>query len=114
MPAELQTLTTARGEPMGEWTSEPLPGVLSDWARLIVVRANEWSPAVRVGCEEMVARAVARLDLERALRPGRTSAAKAMLQAMADGGALLCADPMTAEMLEALLGAFTGTLKPCL
>lgn len=106
MPAELQTLTDARGEPMGEWTSEPLPGVLGHWARLVVVRANEWSPVVRAGREEEVARAVARLDLERTLRPGRTATAEAALQELADGGALLCADPLTAEMLERLgLGA---------
>jgi len=102
LPAELQPLPDARGEPMGEWTSEPLPGALGHWARLIVVRANEWSPAVRVGREEEVARAVAKLDLERAVRPGRTATAAAALQEMVDGGALLCADPLTAEMLEAL------------
>jgi hypothetical protein len=102
LPAELQPLTDARGEPMGEWTSEPLPGVLGHWARLIVVRANEWSPAVRVGREEEVARAVAKLDLELALFRG-CPAGPAMhaLRELVEARALLRRDPLTAEMLEA-------------
>jgi hypothetical protein len=60
MPTELAPLTGARGEPMGEWTSEPMPGTHSRWVRVIVRCANEWSPAVRAGREEEeVARAVA-------------------------------------------------------
>ena len=106
MPAELKTLTDARGDTMGEWTSEPLPGALGSWARLIVVRANEWSPAVRLGREEEVARAVAVLDLDLTLFPSRPAvAAKAALRKLVVGGVLLGADPLTAEMLEALLGA---------
>ena len=69
MPVELTTLTDARGEPMGEWAAEPIPGTRGRWVRLIVLRANEWSPAVRAGREEEVARAVAALDLELALFP---------------------------------------------
>ena len=71
------TLTDARGEPMGEWTSEPLPGTHGRWVRLIVMRANEWAPAVRAGREEEVARAVAALDLELALSRGRPAAPRA-------------------------------------
>ena len=58
MPTELAPLTGARGEPMGEWTSEPMPGTHSRWVRVIVRCANEWSPAVRAGRKEEVARAV--------------------------------------------------------
>ncbi len=43
---------------MGEWASEPMPGTRGRWVRLIVLRANEWSPAVRAGRKEEVARAV--------------------------------------------------------
>ena len=102
MPVELQTLTDARGAPMGEWAAEPMPGAPGRWVRLVVLRANEWSPAVLAGREEEVARAVAALDLELALsRDGPTARARATLRALVDGGALLCADPPTAEMLEA-------------
>lgn len=104
MPAKLQMLTDACGDPMGEWTSEPLPGALGAWARLVVVRANEWSPVVRVGREEEAARAVAKLDLEVMLRPGGPTAATwTALRKLVDGDAFLRADPLTAEMLEALL-----------
>lgn len=58
MPVELATLTDARGGPMGEWASEPMPGTRARWVRLIVLRANEGSPAIRAGREEEVARAV--------------------------------------------------------
>ena len=103
MPVELQTLTDARGAPMGEWAAEPMPGAPGRWVRLVVLRANEWSPAVLAGREEEVARAVAALDLELALSRGRPAAgaARDALQALVDGRALLCADPPTAEMLEA-------------
>ena len=70
MPVELATLTDARGEPMGEWAAEPIPGTRGRWVRLVVLRANEWSPAVRAGREEEVARAVAALDLELVLSRG--------------------------------------------
>ena len=49
MPTELAPLTGARGEQMGEWTSEPMPGTHGRWVRLIVLRANEWSPAAAPG-----------------------------------------------------------------
>ena len=102
MPTELAPLTGARGEPMGEWTSEPMPGTHGRWVRLIVLRANEWSPAVRAGREEVVARAVAALDLELALPRGLpASRAREELRELVDGDALLHSDPMTAEMLEA-------------
>ena len=58
MPDELAPLADARGEPMGEWASEPMPGTRGRWVRVIVLRANEWSPAVRTGRKEEVARAV--------------------------------------------------------
>ena len=103
MHVELATLTDARGEPMGEWASEPIPGAPGRWVRLIVLRANEWSPAVRAGREEVVARAVAALDLELALPRGLpASRAREELRELVDGDALLHSDPMTAEMLEAL------------
>ena len=102
MPTELAPLTGARGEPMGEWTSEPMPGTRGRWVRVIVVRANEWSPVVRAGWEEAVARAVAALDLDVALfgesPPDR---AKDALWELVEGHALLLLDPLTAEMLEA-------------
>jgi hypothetical protein len=102
VPVELATLTDARGEPMGEWASEPMPGTFGRWVRLIVRRTNEWSPAVRAGREEEVARAVAALDLDVALfgesPPDR---AKDALRELVEGHALLLLDPLTAEMLEA-------------
>jgi hypothetical protein len=61
MPDELAPLADARGEPMGGWASEPIPGTHGHWVRFVVLRANEWSPTVRAGREE-AARAVAALD----------------------------------------------------
>ena len=102
MPVELETLTDARGEPMGKWAAEPIPGTHGRWVRLIVLRANEWSPAVRAGREEEVARAVAALDLELALSRGRpVGSAKDALRELVEARALCLQDPLTAEMLEA-------------
>jgi hypothetical protein len=87
---------------MGEWACEPMPGTHGRWVRLIVLRANEWSPAVRAGHKEEAARAVAALDLELALsRAGRANRARDALRELVAGGALLRQDPLTAEMLEA-------------
>ena len=69
MPTQLATLTDARGEPLGEWTSEPTPGTHGRWVRLVVVRANEWSPAVRAGREEEVPRAIWNWPCPAASRP---------------------------------------------
>ena len=102
MPLELATLTDARGGPMGEWAAEPMPGTQGRWVRLIVLRANEWSPVVRAGREEEVARAVAALDLQLALfRSAPAGRARDALRQLVDGRALLPSDPLTAEMLEA-------------
>lgn len=102
MPAELEVLVDARGEPMGEWAYEPMPGTQGRWVRLTVLRAREWSPVVRAGREEEAARAVAALDLELALRRGRqTGPARDALRELVDGDALLRSDPLTAEMLDA-------------
>ena len=102
MPIELATLTDARGEPMGEWVAKPMPGTLGLWVRLIVRRANEWSPAVRAGREEEVARAVAALDLELALFPaGPAGPARDALRELVEARALLFLDPPTIEMLKA-------------
>ena len=102
MPVELETLTDARGEPMGEWAAEPIPGTRGRWVRLVVLRANEWSPAVRAGREVEVARAVAALDLELALfRGGPTARARDALRELVEARALSRLDPLTAEMLEA-------------
>ena len=79
-----------------------MPGTPGRWVRLIVLRANEWAPAVRAGREEEVARAVAALDLDLALSRGRpVGPAKDALRELVDGRALLNSDPLTAEMLEA-------------
>ena len=103
MPVELATLTDARGEPMGEWAAEPMPGTLGLWVRLIVRRVHEWSPAVRAGREAEVARAVAALDLELTLFPGRRAGpAKEALRELVEARALLFLDPLTVEMLKAL------------
>lgn len=100
MPTELATLTDARGKPIGEWAAEPMPGTHGRWVRVVVLRANEWSPAVRTGQEEEVARAVAAHDLD--LLPGAwTVRGRDALRKLVDGGALLLSDPLTAEMLEA-------------
>ncbi len=102
MPVELETLTDACGEPMGEWAAELMPGTHGRRVRLIVLRANEWSPAVRAGREEGVTRAVAALDLELALFHGRPAGpARHASRELVEARALLRLDPLTAEMLEA-------------
>ena len=48
IPTELATLTDARGEPMGEWTSERMPGTHGRWVRLYrpsrerIAREERW------------------------------------------------------------------------
>lgn len=101
-PTRLRTLADARGEPMGEWAAEPMPGARGRWVRLTALRANEWSPAVRAGREEEVARAVAALDLELALFPaGPAGPARDALRELVEARAMLFLDPLTAETLEA-------------
>ncbi len=100
LAAAVSELLSADREPIGAWSAEPIPG--GPWSRVVMVRADEWAPAVLVGREEEAARTIAIVDMETALFPDlRGSEARDALRRLVAEGVLDLADPLTAEMLEA-------------